>query len=184
MTLISVSHLKMAADTLFGFERRSWAVWPWVCLRPCPAPNRETVGLQGARNAREPATNPCSPTGASGSHPRCLGSHAKVGKAGANRKCGPEAGTIGQPNHPDMCTRFPLSKNRARFPHYRDRRGTDRNSHLALGANRKSGTAPRRAGNHAHQADRRSRFLALIWAMRMGPSENSPSPAFRVNSRK
>jgi hypothetical protein len=34
------------------------------------------------------------------------------------------------------------------------------------------------------QADRRSRFLALIWDMRMGPSENSPSPAFRVNSRK
>ena len=34
------------------------------------------------------------------------------------------------------------------------------------------------------QADRRSRLLALIWAMRMGPSENSPSPAFRVNSRK
>ena len=34
------------------------------------------------------------------------------------------------------------------------------------------------------QADRLSRFLALIWAMRMGPSENSPSPAFRVSSRK
>ena len=34
------------------------------------------------------------------------------------------------------------------------------------------------------QADRFSRFLALIWAMRMGPSENSPSAAFRVNSRK
>jgi hypothetical protein len=36
---------------------------------PCPQTARPS-GYKGARNAREPATNPCSATGASGSHPR------------------------------------------------------------------------------------------------------------------
>ena len=82
---------------------------------PCPQTARPS-GCKGARNAREPATNPCSATGASGSHLRSFASHAKVGKGGANRKCVPEAGTIGGSNNPDMCTRFPLSTDRARFP--------------------------------------------------------------------
>ena len=86
---------------------------------------------------------------------------------------------------PDMCKRFPLAKNRVRFPRHRGRYGSDRNSPSALGRN---GNKERRreelSANHSPQADRLSRFLALIWAMSMGPSENSPSPAFRVNSRK
>ena len=81
---------------------------------PCPQTARPS-GCKGARNAREPATNPCSATGASGSHSRPFASHAKVGKAGANGKSGLKAGTIGGPNDPDMCTRFPFSKSRARF---------------------------------------------------------------------
>jgi hypothetical protein len=60
---------------------------------PCPQTARRS-GCKGARNARKPATNPCSATGASGSHIRSFASHAKVGKGGANRKCVPEAETL------------------------------------------------------------------------------------------
>jgi hypothetical protein len=73
---------------------------------PCPRTARRS-GCKGARNAREPATNPCSPTGASGSHLRSFASHAKVGKGGANRKCVPEAETLRGSDPPDMCGRFP-----------------------------------------------------------------------------
>jgi hypothetical protein len=106
-----------------------------VGLSP-PLPRPQTArpsGCKGARNARKPATNPCSATGASGSHLRSFASHAKLDKAGGNRKCGRKAGTINGPNNPDVCTRFPFSKNWARFPRYRERRGSDRNSPLALG---------------------------------------------------
>ena len=82
---------------------------------PCPKTARPS-GCKGARNAREPATNPCSATGASGSHLRSFASHAKLGKAGANGKCGREAGTIDGPDHPDMCTRFPSLRIRAVSP--------------------------------------------------------------------
>jgi hypothetical protein len=82
---------------------------------PCPQTARRS-GCKGARNARKPATNPCSATGASGSHIRSFASHAKLGKGGANRKCGQDAGTIDEPNNPDMCTRLPLSKDRAVSP--------------------------------------------------------------------
>ena len=82
---------------------------------PCPQTARPS-GCKGARNARKPATNPCSATGASGSHLRSFASHAKLDKAGANRKCGREAGTIDGPNNPDICTRFPRSKGPGAFP--------------------------------------------------------------------
>jgi hypothetical protein len=82
---------------------------------PCPQTARRS-GCKGARNARKPATNPCSATGASGSHIRSFASHAKLGKGGANRKCGQDAGTIDGPNDPDMCTRLPFSKDRVHFP--------------------------------------------------------------------
>ena len=57
---------------------------------PCPQTARPS-GCKGARNAREPATNPCGATGASGSHPHFLRSSRRLGKSGANRKCDPEA---------------------------------------------------------------------------------------------
>jgi hypothetical protein len=82
---------------------------------PCPQTARRS-GCKGARNARKPATNPCSATGASGSHIRSFASHAKLGKGGANRKSGQDAWTIDEPNNPDMCTRLPLSKDRAVSP--------------------------------------------------------------------
>ena len=47
---------------------------------PCP----QTAKPSGCKGARKPATNPCSATGASGSHPRSFASQAKLGKAGAN----------------------------------------------------------------------------------------------------
>jgi hypothetical protein len=151
---------------------------------PCPQTARPS-SCKGARAARELATNPCSATGASGSHLRSFASHAKLDKAGGNRKCGRKAGTINGPNNPDVCTRFPFSKNWVRFPRYRERRGSDRNSPLALGGQSEiRDGAAKNCMPTMPQADRRSRFLALIWAMRTGPSENSPSPAFRVNSRK
>ena len=72
---------------------------------PCPQTARRS-GCKGARNAREPATNPCSVTGASGSHFRSFASHAKVGKGGANRKCVPEEQRRSAGQTPDMCGRF------------------------------------------------------------------------------
>ena len=73
---------------------------------PCPQTARRS-GCKGARNAREPATNPCSPTGASVSHLRSFASHAKLGKGGANRKCVPEAETLRGSDPPDMSGKFP-----------------------------------------------------------------------------
>ena len=65
-------------------------------------------GYKGARNAREPATNPCSATGASGSHLRSFASQRKWTAGGANRKCVPEQGR--STRKPDMGTRFPLEE--------------------------------------------------------------------------
>ena len=76
---------------------------------PCPQTARPSR-CKGARNAREPATNPCSATGASGSHPRSFASHAKVGRAGANGKSGREAAAIARPNDFDICTKFALGR--------------------------------------------------------------------------
>jgi hypothetical protein len=84
-----------------------------------------------------------------------------------------------------MCTRLPLSKYRVHFPVIVG--GTDpTGTHPWLQGpiEVKDGAAENCKPTMPPQADRLSRFLALIWAMRMGPSENSPSPAFRVNSRK
>jgi hypothetical protein len=95
-----------------------------------PLPRPQTArpsGCKGARNARKLATNPCSATGASGSHLRSFASLAKWDKAGANIKCRREAGVIDGPSNPDICTSFPLSKGRVRFPVDR----SDRN-YLAL----------------------------------------------------
>ena len=78
-----------------------------------PLPRPQTArpsGCKGARNARKPATNPCSATGASGSHLRSLASHAKLGKSGANRKCGPEARTIDGPSHRHVHEISPLQE--------------------------------------------------------------------------
>jgi hypothetical protein len=50
-------------------SRDTSGVWPWACFRPLPCrQTARTSGCKGARKAREPATNPCSATGASGSH--------------------------------------------------------------------------------------------------------------------
>ena len=171
---------------LLAFERRSWVVWPWACLRPCPAPKPRDRRAARARETRGSLRRTLVARPALAvSIPHSLASHAKVGKARANGKSGREGGTIGEPNNPDMCTRFPLSSGLPRLQRYREQYGSARNSPSALGVNRKGGTALRRKVRQpCPQADRRSRFLALIWAMRTGPSENSPSPAFRVNSRK
>ena len=143
---------------------------------PWPRTARRS-GCKGARNAREPATNPCSPTGANGSHLRSFASDAKVGKG--EQKMRPRSRDAPPVKLPDTCGRLRVSP-------------------VILGGTDPTGTHPwlwgqSEIGNAAvktvsepnsPQADRLSRFFALIWAMSMGPSENSPSPAFRVNSRK
>jgi hypothetical protein len=129
---------------------------------PCPQTARPS-GYKGARNAREPATNPCSATGASGSNLRSFASHAKVGKARANEKSGREGGTIGGTNNPDMCKRFPLPKTRASFPVIVS--GADQTGiSLRHGAPTRNKVWRRPRGPHPTmpQADRFSRFLALI----------------------
>ena len=110
---------------------------------PCPQTARPS-GYKGARNAREPATNPCSATGASGSHLRSFASHAKVGKGGANRKCVPEAGTIDGQITPTWARDFPSLRTGLVSRLYRERHGSDRNFPLALGPIGNEG--PRREG--------------------------------------
>ena len=75
---------------------------------PCPQTARPS-GCKGARNARKPATNPCSATGASGIHPPLLRFSREVGQRRREQKMRREAGTINGPNNPEMCTRLPLS---------------------------------------------------------------------------
>ena len=38
--------------SLLAFERRSWAVWPWACFRPCPAPKPRDRRAARARGTR------------------------------------------------------------------------------------------------------------------------------------
>ena len=82
---------------------------------PCPQTARPS-GCKGARNARKPATNPCSAADASGSHPAPLRFSREVGQSRRNGNSGRKAGTIGGPNNPDISKRFPLSKDRAVSP--------------------------------------------------------------------
>jgi hypothetical protein len=82
---------------------------------PCLQTARPS-GCKGARNARKPATTLVARPALAVSRLRSLASHAKLDKAGANRKCGPEARMIDRPNNPDMCTRFPLSNGPRPFP--------------------------------------------------------------------
>ena len=129
---------RVGSCALLAFERRSWAVWPWAFFRPCPAlkpRDRRAARARGTRGSlrRTLVARPALAVAI----PHSLASHAKLDKAGANRKCVPEAGTIDGPNNPDMGTRFPLSKNRARLRRCRERRGSDRDFPVALGANRK-----------------------------------------------
>src|SRR5258708_39942213 len=55
---------------------------------PCPQTARPS-GCKGARNAREPATNPCSATGASGIHPPLLGFSRESGQSPREREIRP-----------------------------------------------------------------------------------------------
>src|ERR1700733_708253 len=64
---ISGSCLLISAPRVWAQERGCLAVGLSSPL-PCPQTAKRS-GCKGARNAREPATNPCSATGASGSHP-------------------------------------------------------------------------------------------------------------------
>ena len=117
---------------------------------PLPCPPARPSGCKGARNARKPATNPCSATGASGSHLRSFASHASLGKAGANGKSDPKAGTIRGPNRPTCARDFPSLRTGPVSPQDRDRCGSDRNSPSVLGVNLKTGTAPPRTASQPH----------------------------------
>ena len=86
-----------------------------LLFAPALPPARPS-GCKGARNARKPATNPCSATGASGSHLRSFASHASFGQSWREREIGPKSRDDPRAKPPHMCARFPLSKNRARFP--------------------------------------------------------------------
>jgi hypothetical protein len=122
---------RVGSYPLLAFERRSWTVWPWACLRPCPAPkprDRRAARARGTRGslrrtlAARPALAVAIPA------PSLLTrSWAKPARTGI------PAEKQGRPNNPDIRKRFPLSKDRARFPRYRGRYGSDRNSRLAMG---------------------------------------------------
>src|SRR5271165_6871659 len=58
---------------LLAFERRSWAQWPWVCLRPCPARRPRGGRAARARGTRGSLRRTLvGAAGASGSHPFLL----------------------------------------------------------------------------------------------------------------
>ena len=174
---------RVGSYPLLAFERRSGAVWPWACLRPCPAPkprDRRAARARGTRGSLRRTLVARPALAVAISAPSLLArSWTKPARTG-NRaeKQGRSAGQT-------IPTRAFSFKGIAPFPRYRGRSGSDWNQPLAPGVSWKEGPAPRRkVSQPCPQADRLSRFLALIWAMRTGPSENSPSPAFRVNSRK
>ena len=81
---------------------------------PCPQTARPS-GCKGARNAREPATNPCSATGASGIHPPPLRFAREVGQSRREREIRPRSRGDRRAKYPDICTDSPLGKAR-RFP--------------------------------------------------------------------
>jgi hypothetical protein len=131
-----------------------------------PLPRPQTArpsGYKGARNAREPATNPCSATGASGSHLRSFASHAKVDKAGANRKCGLEARTIDGPLSPTCARDFPSPRTVSVFP---SSWAVRIQPELTLGSGGQS-----KIGNGAVKECQRTRL----------PSGGSPLAVLRVN---
>src|ERR1700722_16175713 len=43
---------RVGSYPLLAFERRSWAVWPWACLRPCPGPEPRDGRAARARGTR------------------------------------------------------------------------------------------------------------------------------------
>src|SRR6202035_4396326 len=43
---------RVGSYPLLAFERRSWAVWPWACLRPCRAPKPRDRRAARARGTR------------------------------------------------------------------------------------------------------------------------------------
>jgi hypothetical protein len=100
----------------------------WVQELGCPAmglfsplPCLQTArpsGCKGARNAREPATNPCSATGASGSHVYSFAFSREVGQSRREQKM--------RPRSKDE-RRSPFLRDRARFPRHRGRYGSNRN---------------------------------------------------------
>src|SRR5271165_4532728 len=58
---------------LLAFERRSWAQWPWACLRPCPARRPRGGRAARARGTRGSLRRTLGgAAGASGSHPPLL----------------------------------------------------------------------------------------------------------------
>src|SRR5580704_8406885 len=97
---------------LLAFERRSWVVWPWACLRPCPAPRprgRRAARARGSLRrtlAARPALAVTIPA------PSLLA--RRLGRAGANGKSGREAAAVSRPNNSDICPRFPLVTDRTR----------------------------------------------------------------------
>jgi hypothetical protein len=129
---------------------------------PCPQTARPS-GCKGARNAREPATNPCGATGASGSHLRSLASHGKLGKSGANRKCGPEARMVDGLSTPACAQDFPSPRTVSVFP---SSWAVRIQPELTLGSGGQS-----KIGNGAVKECQRTRL----------PSGGSPLAVLRVN---
>ncbi len=78
---------------LLTFERRSWAQWPWACLRPCPAADREAVARRG-RAERAGACDAPLPTrpARAVAIPFSFASQGRLSGDGANGRFGPRPG--------------------------------------------------------------------------------------------
>ena len=135
---------RVGSYPLLAFERRSWAVWPWACFRPCPAPkprDRRAARARGTRGSlrrtlvARPALAVAIPA------PLLLRrSWAKPARTGIRPRSRDDRG----PNNADTCKRFPSVTNGARFLQYRERYPSNRNS-SAVGDNLKAGTTPLRS---------------------------------------
>jgi hypothetical protein len=118
-------------------ERRSWVVRPWACLRPCPAPKPRDGRAARARGTRGSLrrTLVARPALAVAISALSLLTRSWTKPARTENTAQKQGRSTGQIT-PTLGTRFPLSKNRARLRRCRERRGSDHNFPVALGAHR------------------------------------------------
>jgi hypothetical protein len=81
---------RVGSHPLLAFERRSWAVWPWACLRPCPTlkpRDRRAARARGTRGSlrRTLVARPALAVAT-------FASHLRKDKVGANRKSAQKQG--------------------------------------------------------------------------------------------
>ena len=98
---------RVGSYPLLAFERRSWAVWPWACLRPCPAlkpRDRRATRARGTRGSLRRTLVARPALAVAISAPSLL--TRRWAKAARTEKR-PRSRDAPRVRPPDMCGRFP-----------------------------------------------------------------------------